>query len=286
MGLGNFGFIADNFVKSVREIFLKDYYQQYKDEDCYDQEDIDQVINEDWMIKRFLILAYKNEIDAAAKLHEALKWRKSTNIRHIKDNYFPEEYYKLGGLFMYEKDKQGLPMLIMRVRMFKRAPEMVEDVKRFLDHKIFEIDELTRGGGWMLLMDFTDCGYSHYESVDILHYFVTTLHYYFPAGMDYVLCLDLPWVLRTFWNVVKYWIPEKRRDMVKFATRENLMDYCDETSLPKTLGGNCEKPFKIPPPNCPSALEFGLGTLGLDRHRIDEIVAAHQPMLDEARDEL
>lgn len=283
MGLKNFGFIADTFVSNVREKFLRDVYEPTPE--LFDEEDIDQIKAKDWMIKRFLILAYKNEEEAVRLLSEAMQWRKETNVRHVKDTYFPKEFFESGSLFTYEHDKDGLPTLMMRVKYVKRFPELLDDYRKFMRHLIFRIDEQSQGNGWMLLMDFTDCGYGAYENIDLLHYFVTTLHYYYPAGMDYVLAIDLPWVLKTCWTVVKYWIPEKRRGMVRFCGKDGLEEFFDYDALPPPLGGTSTKQWIVSPEYCPSALEFGIGTLGLDRDRLDTIISEYEPLLEEARNE-
>ena len=99
MGLKNFGFIADSFVVSARERFLREYYQE--DQDAYDPVDIEKITNEDWFIKRFIIAAYKNEEDACRKLSEAMKWRKETGIRYIKQSDYPREVSLDGSTTMF-----------------------------------------------------------------------------------------------------------------------------------------------------------------------------------------
>jgi hypothetical protein len=280
MGLKNFGFIADNFVVSVREKFVRELEEKGRED--YDPADLERIMTEEWDIKRYLILAYKKEDDAILRMSQALKWRKSNNIRHLKDNYFPIEFYTLGAIFPYEKDKEGLPSLFVRVKYIKRHTELDEEVKRFLRHNIWRVDEEAYGKGWVLILDFQDCGYSHLQNMDMLHYMVTTLHYYFPAGMDYALVIDFPWFLRTCWAIAQYWIPEKRRNMVRFVAKDNIMDYFEPKNLPKYFGGTCSRPYREAPPNSPSASDFGIYTLGLDRDRCAEIIEDYKPHLDES----
>ena len=40
-----------------------------------------------------------------------------------------------------------------------------------------------------------------------------------------------------------------------------------------------------PPPNCPSAYDFGTEVVGIDHDRITEILEQYAPLLDEARRE-
>lgn len=284
MGLKNFGFIAEEFVIPVRTRFITEFYEENPDD--YDEVDIQNVINDDWIIKRFLILAYKNENDALLKMDEALKWRKSTGRRELKDNYFPAEFFETGALFINHKpDRNGLPSLVMRLKYFKRIPEMLEEVKRFCIHSCYKIDEGTNGRGWCLIMDFTDCGYSHYSNLDVLHYFVTTMHYYFPAGMDYVIAVDVPWMLSAAWSIVKMWLPEKRREMVKFSTRDTLEEFFHLDNLPSVLGGfNSDPDFKRAPIDCPTAVEFGQ-SVGVQIDRCYEIIEEFKPLIADSMNE-
>ena len=168
----------------------------------------------------------------------------------------------------------------MRLKFLKRVPEMLDDMKTFSMRQVFEIDEATNGNGWILVMDFTGCDYSHYKNIDVCHYFISTMHTYFPAGMDYVIVVDLPWVLSSFWTFVRMWIPEKRRDMVRFANKGGLTEFFHEENLPPVLGGTCKKPYKFSPEHSPSA--FDLATeMGLNPDRCDEIFEEFKPLLDE-----
>ena len=67
MGLSNFGTVTDEVVQTVRKRFLTERIEG--NEEYYVAEDIDQVRNSDWLIKRFVILAYKIEDDAIQKVN-------------------------------------------------------------------------------------------------------------------------------------------------------------------------------------------------------------------------
>jgi len=282
MGLNNFGFIGEEYVIAVRKKFLNDYYSGHEEE-FYD-EDIKKITDDDWYIKRFIIAAYKNLDEAAVKLAAAMKWRKEQGVRKWKALDFPREFYETGALFIYEEDKHGAPALIMRLKFIKRIPEMMDFMKRFGIYNCFHIDEQTNGSGWVLVLDFSDCSYSSYQNIDLLHYFITTMHSYFPAGMDYVLSVDLPWVLSSFWGLVKMWVPEKRRDMVQFCSKSSLLEYFDASNLPPVLGGYSKKKYKTCPDNCPSAFDVGM-EMGLDKERCNEIYIEYQPLLEQVANE-
>lgn len=282
MGLKNFGFIDNSFVVAMRQQFMEQSY--VGNEDAFEAADIEKITNEDWFVKRFLIAAYKNQDDAVKRMAEAMIWRKEQRLRHLKDSDFPREFFETGSLFQYEADKSGIPSLIMRLKFVRRIPEMLDCMKLFCMYQCFQIDERQNGAGWVLVLDFTDCTYSQYQNIDLLHYFITTMHTNFPAGIDYVLAVDIPWVLTSFWGLVKMWIPEKRRDMVQFCSKSNLGDYFEPSNLPPVLGGYCKRTYKSYPRDCVSAYEFGK-VLGLSRDRCDEIYMEFEPLLQECAEE-
>lgn len=282
MGLKNFGFIDSCFVVSMREQFMRESYDG--NEADFDPKDIEKIEKDDWFVKRFLIAAYKNQDEAVKLMTQSMKWRKEKRLRQLKESDFPREFLETGSLFQYEADKNGLPSLIMRLKFVRRIPEMLDSMKLFCMYQCFQIDEAQNGAGWVLVLDFTGCTYSQYQNIDLLHYFITTMHTNFPAGIDYVLTVDIPWVLTSFWGLVKMWIPEKRRDMVQFCSKANLGDFFDPCNLPPVLGGYCKRKYKTYPKDAVSAYEFGK-VLGLSRDRCDEIYMEFEPLLQECAEE-
>lgn len=137
--------IDPNAIKRMREKFFIEAYQEEKE--AFDPEDIEQVKINDWYIKRFLLASNGNESDAYNRLVSALRWRKEMCIRSLKDEDFMQELYNTGSLFLYEKDKDGLPSLVMRCKFLKRIPEMLDNMKQFCMYLVFKIDEEVNGQG-------------------------------------------------------------------------------------------------------------------------------------------
>ena len=283
MGLKNFGFIDNSFVVFMRKQFMSDSYEG--NEDMFDPGDIEKIEKDDWYVKRFLIAAYKNQDEAVKRMTESMKWRKQQRLRQLTDCDFPREFFETGSLFRYEEDRNGLPSLIMRLKFVRRIPEMLDYMKLFCMYNCFLIDEAQNGAGWVLVLDFTGCSYSQYQNIDLLHYFITTMHTNFPAGIDYVLAVDIPWVLTSFWSLVKMWIPEKRRDMVQFCSKANLSEFFDPANLPPVLGGYCKRKYKFYPKDTVSAYEFSKTRMDLSRDRCDEIFHEFEPLLQECAEE-
>ncbi|RWS11525.1 motile sperm domain-containing protein 2-like protein [Dinothrombium tinctorium] len=276
MSLKDFGVLDEKLVFSTRSKFLQNY--QKEADSCY-AEDIQKVLQDDWFIKRFLILTFKNEDKAVNMLINALKWRKMFGLRTFCDNYFPAELFKIGALFLYEEDINGLPTLYIRISMLKKVPEITEILRQFLIYHIFKIDEKADGTGWTIIADFTNCGYSAYEHLDELRFVIFVLHHYFPAGVDCVIVHHLPWVLKALWNVVRYWIPAKKRKAVKFTSGDQIYQYVKRENLPDFMGGTCDRDYKKAPMGCPTARDFGIEKLGLNEETVKKIINLYKEYL-------
>ncbi|XP_053201547.1 uncharacterized protein LOC128386529 [Panonychus citri] len=284
MGLKNFGHVPDDLVQRIRVKFLEYVSNQVtidgQDESLFYQEDIDKITNEDWYIKRFVIAAYKNETEALEKLIDTMKWRKNIKLRETVDNYFPNDFYDCGAVFPYENDIHGDLSLWIRCGAVRKFGEYTEAGKRFMVHRLFQIDELAGPKGYALVIDFTGAGTTALQNLDLLHHFITTLHHRFPAGVNYCLNYQIPWLLKTVWGAVQFWIPEKRRDIIQFSYRNDLYKYFELAHVPSYLSGECKRSWKEKPENCPTTLEFGLYELGLTEDDAARTIADYEHFRD------
>ena len=102
----------------------------------------------------------------------------------MKDWMFPIEFYKVGGLFPYEKDKQGSflssfikkvsfkstvllvagnVVVYMRTCMHRKVPELEEFEKKFVLRVFDKVDKITDGNGFAIVFDLTNTGYSNVD---------------------------------------------------------------------------------------------------------------------------
>jgi len=263
MGLGKLRPIAEENVERVRAQFMEKYATEEPSE--FYEQDIEAIRNHDWYIKRFFIAAYKNEAEAVDRLLEAMKWRKANAIRDVPDNYFPSEFYESGGVFQYENDLNGLPTLWIRVFTIPNIPEFQKTFEKLFRHMLFKVDELAYGNGYCVILDFTATSASsfRYLHFNLLRNFTTTIVNYFPVGPDYAIVYGLPRILKTGWNIVRYLIPEKRRNLIRFVYGEEIFEQIDRASVPRYLRGTCSRSYKTAPARCPQGKDFVLNELKL-----------------------
>ena len=96
-------------VPTVRE-FVLELYQ--RDKSICDECDIIRIKSDDWSVQRF-IEYYDNDVDKATdQLVANLKWRKGfgVNTRSL-DKDFGKEFFNIGAIFVYNEDKNGIPLV-------------------------------------------------------------------------------------------------------------------------------------------------------------------------------
>ncbi|XP_053204660.1 motile sperm domain-containing protein 2-like [Panonychus citri] len=263
-------------IDNVRQMVL-DYYET-DDKDSYDSTDLTELMVDNWWIKRFLIHKGGDEVEAFNMIINCLKWRKKIEIRSIKDNHFPEEIYRIGALFSYGRDQNGFPTVYIRLKMVKRLKEVSDLVKLFITYNFYKVDVESHGQGWGLIIDFNGAGLQNTD-LDLARMVILGLKAYFPSSLEYVLCVDFPWILRAFWRVIKSWIPADRKFMLSFTSRNQLTSFIDQDYLPQFLGGNCKRPTNEAPFGCPKFVEYCVTELGVSKESAEKVFAQYKPYL-------
>lgn len=252
--------------------------------DAYYKEDVQKVIESDWYVKRFLLARGRNVDEAFKMIRDAMRWRNEYGFALMKDSDFPYEFYKIGGLFPYEKDKQGNVMIYMRIKLHRKIPELEEPVKRFIMHIVNKVDKETDGNGMGIVFDCTGAGYVNID-MDFLSFLITTGTSYFPVGLKYILVYDLPWILTPFRKIAMALVPGKMQQLIRFANKNDITEFIARENLPDYLGGTCRRNYRAVPFGCLSVFEMARA-YGFPDEDIQRIRPIFDPFLEQAEIEL
>ncbi|XP_053210724.1 motile sperm domain-containing protein 2-like [Panonychus citri] len=261
-------------VKQIRQSIEDDYR---KDPDLFDETDYKRVLNDDWFVKRFLLIS-KRKVDLGYKaLRAALCWRKEMNLRSMKDYNFPVEIFTSSLLFPYECDREGHPVVYLRVSKYRKIPEMENILRQYVIHLLDKMDSFTNGNGIGMIFDLTGASTS---SIDwtFLKYFTDTGTNYFPYSIKYVLIYNLPWYLNAIQKVALSLVPKENMGIIKFGKGPQIFDYVDENNLPDFLGGSCTRDYRYSPKGAPKLEEMLLKADELNNQQIDKIVSIFTEM--------
>jgi len=274
-----------HLVAEVREKFLREYE---KEKDFYHEKDIRKVRTDDWYVKRFLLARNRDVKESCQMLVDALKWKKSEGIHDLVGSYFPEEQFKLSSMFVYAPDKEGNITIYFRVKYVIKHPDLVATLKKFGNYILQITDEETNGAGISVIADFADTGIQNAE-VDLLFDAISTIRNYFPFGINHIILVDLPWVLRAVWGMAKAWVPHNRRKLVEFVARQDIHKIVDRQNLPDFLGGCCTIPYggsKVVPVGSPTMYRFVSETLGFSEKLAEKISQMYKPAAEAVEAEL
>lgn len=237
-------------------------------------------MTDDWYVKRFFLARNRNEEEALKMIIETMKWRKSINLLEIKDYTFPKEFYKIGGLFIYEEDKNGCLTVYIRVKMHRKIPELEEVSRKFLIHTLNKADLITRGNGIAVVFDVTGAGYKNLDW-DYLKFLISSGTNYFPVGVKYILVLNVPWALNAFRRMALSFLPEQWFGLLRFASGDEVYRFIDRDHLPDYLGGTCKKNFRAFPPDSKTISEV-VEDYGYSQDDINRILPEFRDALDES----
>ena len=114
-------------------------------------------------------------------------------------------YARLGGIHLFDDDKEGNVVLIVRLKFLHKIPEIIELLKKFVVFQMFAADAVAakrnNGTGWALMIDCSGAGLANAD-LEMASFLNNTLKSYFPSGQRYVLVHNLPWLLNFLKNVV------------------------------------------------------------------------------------
>lgn len=133
-----------HLITELRHRILNECQQN---EGMYSHADIEKCKRDDWFLSRFL-LRQKMDVEAAlVMLKKAMRFNNEALTNSVRREDFPAEFYKLGGLFIYEPDRKGNKMLYLRVRLHRKVPEIQSVLHAFLYQHIRDCDQAADGKG-------------------------------------------------------------------------------------------------------------------------------------------
>lgn len=241
-------------IQQVREMFADEVKNNG---DLYDPIDVERVATDDYTVERYL-KHHKGDLEKGYNmLVEAMRWRRSFGVNHIKRTDFPKEYFETGEAHLYTTDQNGVSTVYLRVKLHKKINELNTLSQKFLVYLFEKCEQEGRqsGKGYGLIWD---CYGGNLFNVDLeLLQFLTNIWInYYPGGTKYVLLHELPWILRAIYRLARSWMPEHLREQICFASKGDIGSFVGSQSLPDYLNGQCKTNYKKAPVDCKPMKDF------------------------------
>lgn len=202
------------------------------------------------------------EIDLAVeRLNDSLKFRNHYQLSTVCADQFLKEFYILSGCFAFGHDRNNLPVLYLRACVHRKwSPKLDDMLRRCMAWQMNLLTKsyhgakvsksigyrgLEKDGSFGICFDCAHVTYSCLD-MDFMRFLVKILVHHYPTYCRYALCVDLPWLFRSVWKLVRSWLPQDAQSTVLLLTSKELLDYIDEDQIPNCIKFNDLKPSEKP----------------------------------------
>ena len=91
-----------------------------------------------------------------------------------------------------------------------------------------------------------DAGLSNMD-MELTKYLIGLFKDYYPNYLNYIIILEMPWVLNAAFKIIKSWLPAKAIPKIKFVNKSSLKDFVDPSVALKCWGGYNDYTFTFIP---------------------------------------
>ena len=106
-----------------------------------------------------------------------------------------EESLKIkGSLYLRNRDADGKQLLVFDVKKHVKGVNNMNDMHRMFLYFLERVDREDADGMITIVFDCGGCGLKNMD-MDFIRYMIDVLKDYYPYVLNYILVLDMPWVL-------------------------------------------------------------------------------------------
>lgn len=241
----------DKLIEETRELLQVRYA---KNPESFYEHDYKRMLEDDWTVSRFLLRRRLDPKRTAKLMEECGRFRKQYKMSEVKLWEFPIEFHQAGGLFKYAPDRAGNPTIYMRVKMYRRVPEINDVFKAFILCVIEECDMANEGRGVAVVFDLSGASLQNVD-LSFLSWLLSSFRNYCPKGVSYILVYNLPWFLNATCKLAMSWMSASNRRCLRFVHGDEIEAFIARENLPDYLGGTCKIDYRAIPEGSRPAIE-------------------------------
>ncbi|XP_014290468.1 motile sperm domain-containing protein 2 isoform X2 [Halyomorpha halys] len=186
--------------------------------------------------------------EALNMLLETCEWRKTNKVNEINENNINMNYLNDGSVFVHNRDKDGKSLFIFTYKKHVKGQKDFEELKKIVIYWMERVERADKGEPVTVFFDMQDTGLSNAD-MEFIKYIISLFKLYYPYSLNYILILDMPWVLNAAFKIIKTWLPAKAVQKIKNVDKKSLKDYVDSTQALKAWGGQDTYEFTFVPEN-------------------------------------
>lgn len=225
-----------------------------KNPDSFYDHDYERMLTDDWTVTRFLLRRRLDPKRTAKLMEECGRFRKQYKMSEVQHWEFPIEFHKAGGLFKYATDRVGNVTMYMRVKMYRRVPEISDVFKAFILCVLEQCDVANNGRGTAVIFDLSGCGLQNVD-LGFLSWLLSSFRNYCPKGVSYIIVYNLPWILNATCKLAMTWMSASNRRALRFCYGKEIENFIARENMPDYCGGTCKMSYKQVPEGSKPAIE-------------------------------
>lgn len=156
-----------------------------------------------------------------------------------QESEFPQDWTTSGGLFHYKPDLCGNPTVYLRVALHRpkliESDELRHQFKRYMLYTLEQCDKdlyNRPGKAICCVFDLTNASLDNID-LELTSWMVKSFKDCSPKLLNYVILFNPPWFFAaTFRLICNSLLSNSRRQSVKFAYRDELLNYINHSNLP------------------------------------------------------
>ncbi|XP_071446671.1 motile sperm domain-containing protein 2-like [Hetaerina americana] len=269
-------------IQELRTKFLQKLEQQTPESGGVHPADLAKIKNGDAWLRRFL---QHNDCDMKETLDmlwESVDWRNRVGANDITENTINRNFLDGGVLFVRGKDKDGKPLLILKVKKHSKNHGDSEGLRKYVIYWFERLERLTKGDQVTLFFDMADAGLSNLD-MELIKYLIGMFKTNYPYFLNFILVFEMPWVMNAAFKIIKSMLPAKGVERLRIVTKQTLKEYVDPENALKCWGGKDEYEFvfeseQLAPPKS--------GRGDDSRKKVTFAENSHNDMIGDARNDM
>lgn len=234
-------------ISELREKFFKKLDDEgAPDPRGFHPADIARIKDTDDWLNRFLEHNDCNVQESLSMLWESCSWRRKFGTNDIAEDNVRRDYLEDGSCFSYGKDKDGKRLFVIKSKLHVKGAKDFHELQRCIVYWFERLEREGNGNQISLFFDMTETGLSNMD-MDFTKYLIGLFKNYYPNFLNYIIILEMPWVLNAAFKIIKSWLPAKAIPKIKFTTKSTLKEFVDPNDALKCWGGNSDYTFTFVP---------------------------------------
>ncbi|XP_043286137.1 motile sperm domain-containing protein 2-like [Venturia canescens] len=233
-------------IVELREKFFKKLEDENISDERFHPLDISRIKSQDDWLKRYLEHNEYNIQESLNMLWMSTEWRKKVGANDITEDNVKREYLEDGVFFGYGKDKDGKTLFIIKSKLHTKGGRDFGELQRCIIYWFERLQREGNGDQISLFFDMVDAGLSNMD-MELTKYLIGLFKDYYPNFLNYIIILEMPWVLNAAFKIIKSWLPAKAIPKIKFVNKANLKEFVDPADALKCWGGTNDYVFSFVP---------------------------------------